>query len=613
MNRSRILIVSSFILLLGLCELGAQTPITVQVKQGWKERAGGLRANEILNQEMEVLDFRDADLQDVIRLIAAKANINILMNPVEVKGKVTLHLENVRLGVALHNILRTQGLTFVVREDENIVRIVNASLFGETGIETLTEIIPLKHLDAERFATDLQDLWPGMVVKQSQTKDEAKEGEGEQQKFEKVEEIAMSVTFHKESNSLLVMAPPPKLQQIRSIIEQLDKPQNATSRPQTTTVQLNWLDAEELAADLSKLYESTQLTEETAAVKYADVKKRVKGVLEAIVRIVPHKSANSIIVTAPSPLFEEIVGIIAELDVPQRQVSIEARLVDMNINAARDVGANLGMWKVDNDGNSPVNRDFYQNRVGDDGSITRDEFQQPVDIARTLLPLGTAAATGMQFGLGDTLNIFGETFNLDLFIAAMEQRNNVEVLASPSVVTLNKQEATMQVVQELPYITTAFSEGGAPQQTVNFKVTGVIIRVTPTITANGFVRMQIETDQIERIGQTLGVPVVDRRQANTDVIVSSGNTIMTGGLRQLRSSDLISGVPWFHRIPVLGWLFKTKSNSQERRQLFLFVTPQVLDEVVLTSEQRGWFDRLDTQWHLPDYFFDDVKTPEDMN
>ena len=113
-------------------------------------------ANEILVSVMDVIDFRDTELQDVLRIIAAKSRLNIIMAPEGVSGKVTLHLENVRLGVALNHILRTNDLAYVVEPEENIVRIVNASDVGFEQVETRTEVIQINWVNAERLSTTLR-------------------------------------------------------------------------------------------------------------------------------------------------------------------------------------------------------------------------------------------------------------------------------------------------------------------------------------------------------------------------------------------------------------------------------------------------------------------------
>jgi type II secretory pathway component GspD/PulD (secretin) len=579
---------------------GAGT-MMVRAPKGWEQRSGALTANQILKSKMEVLDFRDAELQDVVRLIAAKSGLNILMNPAIVQGKVTIHLENVQLGVALDNILRIQKLGFVVTEEENIVRIVQESYLGRTGIETLTEVIPLRYLDAERFAKDLQILF---VQARAQSSKGGGGGEaGGEQGLQNVQEQAVGISYHRESNALLITAPPPIMADIKAVIAALDKPENKVGQVKTSTVHVNWLDAVELTDDLKKLYKDQDTKDEKAGEKFQDVKIRLKGIEEAMVRIVAQKASNSIIVTAPSPQYDDILRLIKELDVPQQQVQIQARLVDMTQTAARDLGSQFSIWRRDRTGVNPI-------LVDPTGSGL------PADTIGTVNPLPGLAAGASAFnaGYGDVVQIFNQNFDVAAYIQALETRQMVEVLANPRVVTMNKMKAEMNIETEIPYVTVVPIGGGnqqAPQ--VNFKNAGIVITVTPTITSNGYVRMAIETKQSIQTGVSQGVPVIDVRKTKADVIVSNKDTILTGGLRQFRTQDSTSGTPWFQQIPVLGWLFKSKGNSLAKNELFLFVTPAILESTLPSPREQGMYDRIDDKWPLPDYFFDDVKTLKDMD
>jgi general secretion pathway protein D len=581
---------------------GAGT-MMVRAPKGWEQRSGALTANQILKSKMEVLDFRDAELQDVVRLIAAKSGLNILMNPAIVQGKVTIHLENVQLGVALDNILRIQKLGFVVTEEENIVRIVQESYLGRTGIETLTEVIPLRYLDAERFAKDLQILF---VQARAQSSKGGGGGEaGGEQGLQNVQEQAVGISYHRESNALLITAPPPIMADIKAVIAALDKPENKVGQVKTSTVHVNWLDAVELTDDLKKLYKDQDTKDEKAGEKFQDVKTRLKGIEEAMVRIVAQKASNSIIVTAPSPLYDEILGLIKDLDVPQQQVQIQARLVEMSQNAARELGSRISLWQR-HGRTHPTNPTLISPDGGLDGNAAQ--------AIGTVNPISSIPAFTGSYG--DIVRIFGLDFDIAAYLEALETRQMAETLANPRVVVLNKVKANMDIVQRIPYITVAYpGQGAAPQQDVKFEEAGIKLEVTPTITANGFVRMLVVTEQRIYVGDApnSNVPVINQRKTNTDVIVGSGNTIMTGGLRQFRSGDKMLGTPWLHQIPVLGWLFKSKSNSLDKTELFLFVTPAILETTLPSPREQGMYDRIDDKWPLPDYFFDDVKTLKDMD
>ncbi|HUT24255.1 MAG TPA: secretin N-terminal domain-containing protein [Sumerlaeia bacterium] len=483
-------------------------------------------ANEILASRMMLLDFRGTELQDVLRAIAAKSGLNIIMNPEGVSGKVTLHLENIRLGIALEQILAVNNLAYVVSEEENIVRIVDAKTVGITDVETRTE-----------------------------------------------------------------------------------------------TIQVNWVSA----AELSKTLEN--FTSEHG-------------------KIVANAETNTLIITDTPPQLTIMKGLIERLDVGDRQVMVEARLIDMQMDAGRQLGINMDIWRRDAQGTSFVDGLIQETVSGVQEAITEtitetttDPLQEPEvsqtrGITRTIAPdtvqtvsvpsdgakFNLPAATGgvgLDWAFGDRISIFGRTFNIAAQLQALESRKLVEILANPRVVTLNNIPARIKIVREIPYTEGVTSVSGATTVEVEFKEVGIEIDVTPIITPNNFIRLNLRTQQKIHAGDfqsgVSAVPIIDLRDADTNVIVEDGETVMIGGLRQLDFSDTSQGVPWFHEIPVLGWLFKNKDNQDHKTELFLFVTPTIIDveEAELTTEEMAWYERIDSKWHLPDYFFDDVKTAAD--
>lgn len=448
-----------------------------------------LEANAILNTTMQVLDFRDAELQDVIRLIAAKSGLNIIMSPEGVDGKVTLHLENVRLGVALNNILRINNLAYVVSEEENIVRIVDAATVGIKEVETSTELI-----------------------------------------------------------------------------------------------QINWVNADDLVEVLG-----TFVSDDGS--------------------IVANAETNAVIVTDTPPSIAVIKDLIKKIDIPERQVLIEARLVDMIEGAIQNFGASVNIERDDRDELSPLGSFF--------------DPTNPVDGIASNLP-AQLGGEGITWAFGENVTIFGEGFQLNAELEALERREMVELLSNPKVMTINNIPARIKIVEQIPYTESVTGVSGATTLEVEFEEAGIEINVTPIITPNGFIRMNIETVQSifrGRVGSgELDPPQLDDREANTNVIVPSGNTVALGGLREYRHLDNTRGVPWLHQVPVIGWFFKSKTNDQSKKELYLFVTPRIIEseditpeisDPNLTSTEKAWYDRIDTKWHLPDYFFDDIKTDND--
>jgi type IV pilus assembly protein PilQ len=391
----------------------------------------------------------------------------------------------------------------------------------------------------------------------------------------------------------------------------------------TEVIQMNWVAAEDVMKTMSPFLSDN-------------------GKMEI------NEESNVIIITDVPPNLVNIKDLITRIDLPERQVMIEARLVDINIGALRNLGTR---WTA-----TKVNENAVRSVTSSEAFIDSDGIYGPVGgVARTLTredflgggSLGSAAVTGAgplaalaptrlanagglvpvllegigfsgsqgSLSLGDTIGIFGDTYDVNMTFEALETRGIVEILANPRVTTLNNVPAQISIIEKIPYAEAV--QGPSQNSTtieIEFERAGVDINVRPIITPNGFVRMEISLSQMifrERVGtDPLAPPRIDERNADTNVIVSSGNTVVLGGLRQIRKLEGTQAVPWLHQIPLLGWLFKSKNYDQEKTELVLMVTPRVIEEgVSLTDHEKELYDKIETQWHLPDKWMDDVSGP----
>ena len=408
----------------------------------------------------------------------------------------------------------------------------------------------------------------------------------------------------------------------------------------TDVIQLNWINAEDVANTMA-----TFITEEVG-------------------KIESNEESNSIIITDVPPQIEVIRGLIEQIDIPERQVLIEARLIDVNIGALRELGTEWAMTKYNKDAitqRSSMSQSFGQllNRgvpaTEDNPSGTRfDDTVLQTVLNETLLGgslIGSSQTTtdlasggivgmvtnpeqaltnvlleGFQFvggkgtlNFGQELNLFGNVFNLDAAFTALEERNVVEILANPRVTTLNNIPSNISIIEKIPYREAVQGpSSGTVTEEIEFEKAGIEIHAKPIITPDGYVRLEVDLMQMIFRGRTdpsdtLSPPLIDERRARTNVIVPGGNTVVLGGLRQQRRLEEVSALPWLHRVPLIGWMFKNTIHDSSKTELVLMMTPKVIKESIgLTDREKFWYDRIDVQWHLPDYFFDDVSTLGDL-
>lgn len=296
--------------------------------------------------------------------------------------------------------------------------------------------------------------------------------------------------------------------------------------------------------------------------------------------------SNSIITT------ESIDGLIAterlvsQLDVRPRQVLIECKLVEVSLNNSFNYGIQWDYLSAE------------QAKIGGkQGWTTIGTLTHPRATASpTLPPLdnNSAAVQGIGAsarGTGVLLpadRVFGaltfgritNNYFLSATLTAAAAQGKVKVLSDPKIATLNNQAATINVTTSIPYVTSNVTSTGVTSAQVSYVSTGITLTVTPTITADGRISLDVapKVSQPSAIaaGNSAGAPTVDSRDAKTNVLVRDGETVVIGGLISDSASNQISKIPLLGDIPILGWLFKKKTVVRTRAELLIFVTPRIM-------------------------------------
>ncbi len=456
-------------------EYGAFLPPTVtETEEVENTDANELRTilgDEVYDRRVNVSTAANAEVEEVIRLLAERAGLNFVYGEGVIAGRITLNLQDVPLGVALQSLLSTQDLA-IVREGENVMRIA-----------------PRKEVK------------PG-----------------------------------------------------------------ATADMRTVYIKLNWVPAETLTKTLAGAVGGSG------------------GSMQA------HVESNTLIITDTAPNVAILRDLVAQLDVPEKQVMIEARMVEMLLVAGRDLGSALDISRRDSSLNSRL--------IGPEGN--------PVDGVISEL---ISNSTNPGIGFGGVFSILGQDFDIGVALDGLESRQIVHTLANPRVITLNNQQANIEITRDIPYVESGQGPTqGSTIQNVEFKQSSVQLNVLPVITNNGYVRMKLEPTQeiFSGFDEVTGqIPIIDTRTAITNVIVKDEDTVVLGGLRQISASDTKREFPWLAKSPVLGWFFKQDDKRHEKNDLMLFVTPHIIKAPQLTPAENYKYTRVDAHWDLPDYFFDD--------
>lgn len=312
------------------------------------------------------------------------------------------------------------------------------------------------------------------------------------------------------------------------------------------------------------------------------------------------QESNVLLIRDVPTNIEEIQRLIQRLDVPEKQVMMQLRLVDMTESAQRDLNMRSSFQRVGAKNEAVLPTGFT-------GTGTLPFSPGTLPVGTDLPALQGSIDAGLGLNIADSISIFGEQFNIAAALEASEERGEVITLANPRVLSLNNVQAQIDIKRQIPFVDGEVGGEGEAVRRVSFSDVGVSVRITPLITNHGYVRMDIQPTQRILVTSTGVAPTVDERSVNTSVIVRDEQTIALGGLRQFSSNTTEAGVPWLMRMPFFGWMFRNSSYLQGRVELFLFVTPSIIKDPEPTTYEMGIYEKIDYNWDLPDYFFDTVR------
>lgn len=288
-------------------------------------------------------------------------------------------------------------------------------------------------------------------------------------------------------------------------------------------------------------------------------------------------ATNTLIVTDTRSVIEKFRKLIDELDVPAQQVMIEARIVEATDGFARDLGVKFGYGGTErqtawgfNSGSSGISA---ANNGGTGGNIGTSSGRWSVN---TNINLPVAAAAN-SIALVRALS----SGALNLELSASEQLSKTKTLANPRVLTQNRQEAKIESGTEIPYQDTSTS-GNNTTTTTTFKKAVLGLVVTPNITPDGQIIMNVKINKDTPIDcrvKNEATKCIQTKNLDTQAMVENGGTLIVGGIYEEENGNTLTKIPLLGDIPVIGNLFKTRQNSQSRRELLIFITPRIMDTV----------------------------------
>jgi type IV pilus assembly protein PilQ len=346
--------------------------------------------------------------------------------------------------------------------------------------------------------------------------------------------------------------------------------------------------SEEIAAREKAELEAAKTVEELAPLrseyvqinyaKAADlatlIKAKENSLLSARGSVTVDERTNTLLVQDTADKLADIRKLVAALDIPVRQVLIESRIVIANDDFNRQLGVRFGAtaFHADSSGRTVSTggtlnaTNAINNQAATGGTVTTPPIPDRLNVN---LPV-TNPAGSVAFAL------LGSDYMLDLELSALQTEGRGEVISSPRVITANQKEALIEQGVEIPYIQPISGSSTAPS--VSFKKAVLSLKVTPQITPDDRVIMDLGVTK-DSVGQVyLGVPSINTREINTQVLVDNGATVVLGGVYEQTRSNDVSRVPFLGDLPGVGVLFRNTNNTDSKSELLIFVTPKIVKE-----------------------------------
>ena len=585
------------------------------------------------------LDFKDADVVNLLRILAAESGRNIVVGE-DVKGKVSVSLHNVTWELALGTILESRGLS---RLDRNgIIRIVSTDqLTKEREAQSRVQEAQIKaetEIRSKRAEAEVKEIEATNKKSQAETEIRTKRAEAEMRETEAANrklqsEAAISAAkargpLREEAIRLAYADPGEIANTLQGILSigQGDKEIKACRTIEnlkvTTTAGGGATSGPIAEPPFSQLFGPPR-TPEQGPPPPPPVSQDVVGKGLAIRA---HCPTNRLFLRLYEADLERVKKLIREsLDVPLPQVKIEARMEILDRTAFEGIGVQWGGAGAGNVNNTTtLIGQGFQSSLSKTGAViaatqgvllpdgTTVLFDpagvQGLRTNNSGLPLSSlfpiSGATGLPMG-GNLVNLpFGAlpgatnagapaggisfglvsgNFNINLALQALATQGKTRTLARPEIITIENTVASISLGEEIPYATV--SSAGTQ---IQFKEASLRLDVFPTV-----VREQIGPKMLNKIklkvvvennsrGDTISpaagvsVPIINKRRADTEVLIKEGDRLVIGGVTQGVSSTTVRKVPLFGDIPILGWLFKQKENSETGRELVIFVTPSLV-------------------------------------
>ncbi|OQY51239.1 MAG: type II secretion system protein GspD [Desulfobacteraceae bacterium 4572_87] len=434
---------------------------------------------------------------------------------------------------------RTLIVTDVMSNIQRLLSIARA--IDVEGVGEEISVIPLEYASASPLAKSLNSVFERRAIKQKRTA-------GPQ--------TVTKIVADERTNSLVVVSSEDDAAKIRKLVKLLDK-EAPRGKGDIHVFYLQHANAEELTKVLTAI-PSKKTTEKN---------KGKAPILSKDARIVADQATNSLVIMADQDDYLVLEEVIQKLDIPRMMVFIEALFMEVNVEKDFNLGVEWqGIKTFSYDGKN----------AGAFAGSSPSGIKTAAGIVSGLKP-------GFSMGvISDAIKIAGVEFpNLAAVVNAYQQDRDVHILSTPQILTTDNEEAEIMVGKNVPYqVRQETTDAQLNYSSYEYKDVGVTLKITPQISQERFVRLKIYEEVTRLVDDTVlastGRPETWKRLAQTTVIVKDAQTVVIGGLIGDETTNIDYKVPCLGSLPLLGWLFKGTSKNRQKTNLFIFLTPRII-------------------------------------
>ena len=557
--------------------------------------------------ELVSINFRDADIRSVIESVAEITGKSFVLDP-RVKGKVTIispeAIDASLLYQAVLSAIQVQG--FQAIEDGVVTRIVpfnQAFNFagGAGNNELITKVIQVDHVQVANLVPVLKpmmsscarlqafsqsntlvvtDVQSNLVLLESVLKDlddpelsavevislehiSAGEAVHIAGQLKQLKNQELSLVEDGMNNRVIVSGPGAARRAFKTMLKTLDQP--STKKGSVEVIYLDYSRAAEMKPIVEGMLQSDiflQLAGEAGA----------EGKSKSNYQIQIDELSNALVVAAPTAVIREIKNVVTQLDRSRPQVLIEAVIAELSEDQAKRLSAQLAYTSKNRGGYLTKFDNLLTTLIG----VGADGDVSSADATALGAALGTAATTIGVAGDFDPVTVKG----IGVLIQALKTDGSTKILSTPSVVTLDNEEATLSVGEEVPFQTGSFtsSNNGSnnPFTTINREEVGVKLKVKPQISKGDSVRLEIEQESSKVKSGEPGLQTTSKSTMQTNVLIQDGELLILGGLIEDQTNGTATKVPLLGDIPLLGRLFRSTSKSDSQSVLMMFIRPTII-------------------------------------